>query len=134
MVRRLGVNALPAIVGWLSNGEKHILQNGISVKDLKSAIQHISSLLDKFEKMNKKVASAESKKTETESGDRKIPVLTANNFDEICGEKTPVCIIGAFRSSKAREKLESILQMVIEVLTSSDSLFFKKRMTFNNTK
>lgn len=115
MVRRLGVNALPAIVGWLSNGEKHNLKTGISVKDLQSTIQDLTALLDKFEKMNKKAAPAKSKKTETESRDGKIPLLTAYNFDDICGQETPVCIIGAFRSSKARDKLEDILLMVCDI-------------------
>uniref|UniRef100_A0A7N2M5M0 Uncharacterized protein n=1 Tax=Quercus lobata TaxID=97700 RepID=A0A7N2M5M0_QUELO len=41
-VRRPGVDALPAIVGWLSNGEKHVLKTGISVKDIKSAVNDLS--------------------------------------------------------------------------------------------
>ncbi|KAL3536547.1 hypothetical protein ACH5RR_005008 [Cinchona calisaya] len=112
MVRRLGVDALPAIVGWLSNGEKHNLKSGISVKDLQSAIQDLSALLEKFEKVNRKAGPVKSKKMETESGDGKIPLLTVHNFDNICGQETPVCIIGAFRTSKARGKLEDILLMV----------------------
>ncbi|CAI9097270.1 OLC1v1033655C1 [Oldenlandia corymbosa var. corymbosa] len=130
MVRRLGVKSLPAIVGWLSNGEKQNLKDGISVKDLKSAMQELSSLLDKFAKMNKKVASAsKSRTTEKESGDGKvIPLLSAQNIDDLCGEKVPVCIVGVFRSSKAREKLESILGMVSEALVS---LLFNKHETLN---
>ncbi|CDP06457.1 unnamed protein product [Coffea canephora] len=112
MVRRLGVDALPAIVGWLSNGEKHNLKTGISVKDLESAIQDLSALLDKFEKMNEKAATAKSKKDGTKPDDGKIPLLTPYNFGDICGQETPVCIIGAFRSSKARDNLEHILRMV----------------------
>ncbi|GAB4833994.1 hypothetical protein Ancab_032246 [Ancistrocladus abbreviatus] len=108
-VKKLGVDALPAIVGWLSIGEKEIIKTGISVKDLESAVQDLSLLLDGFEKKNAKVAPNKAKKPETESPDRHIPLLTASNFNAICGETTPVCIIGAFRSSKAREKLESIL-------------------------
>ncbi|OMO97625.1 hypothetical protein COLO4_14502 [Corchorus olitorius] len=111
-VKKLGVDALPAIIGWLSNGEKHILRSGISVKDLKSAIQDLSKLLDSFEKKNKKVASSQTSKTQTDSTEGQLPLLTASNFDALCGEKTPLCIIGAFRSSKAREKLESILSKV----------------------
>ncbi|CAA2972294.1 dnaJ protein ERDJ3A isoform X2 [Olea europaea var. sylvestris] len=109
-VKKLGVDALPAIVGWLSNGEKHILKSGVSVKDLKSAIQDLSGLLDSFEKNNKKAASA--KKEHTESEDEHVKLLTGSNFNDICGEKTPVCIIGAFRSSKAKDKLGKILHSV----------------------
>lgn len=112
MVKKLGVDALPAIVGWLSNGEKHILKTGISVKDLKSAVHDLSKLLDGLEKINKKAASGQGKRPQTESDDKQIPQLTSSNFDALCGETTPVCIIGAFRSSRARELLESILSMV----------------------
>ncbi|KAH0634786.1 hypothetical protein KY284_037572 [Solanum tuberosum] len=111
-VRRLGVDALPAIVSWLSNGEKQILRTGISVKDLKSAIQDLSSLLDNFEKKNKKAASAQSKSEQSEAEAKQVPVLTGSKFNDICGEKTPVCVIGVFRSSKARDKLEKVLLSV----------------------
>ncbi|KAK9290222.1 hypothetical protein L1049_008388 [Liquidambar formosana] len=111
-VKKLGVYALPAVVGWLSNGEKQVLKSGISVKDLKSAVHDLSVLLDGFETKNKKSASNQAKKRQTESENKQIPFLTGSNFDALCGETTPVCIIGAFRSSKAREKLESILSTV----------------------
>jgi len=110
-IKNLGVNAIPAIVGWLSNGERQILKAGISVKDLESAVQELGSLLESFEKKNKKIASSQ-KKSESESSSKQIPHLTASNLDVLCGEETPVCVIGAFRSSKARDKLESILLMV----------------------
>ncbi|XP_057984263.1 dnaJ protein ERDJ3A isoform X2 [Malania oleifera] len=112
MVKNLGVDALPAVVGWLPNGEKKVLKAGISVKDLKSAIHDLSVLLDGFERKCKKVASNQAKNPETESVDKKIPLLTGSNFDALCRERTPVCIIGVFRSPRAREKLESILLMV----------------------
>uniref|UniRef100_A0A7N2MA48 Uncharacterized protein n=1 Tax=Quercus lobata TaxID=97700 RepID=A0A7N2MA48_QUELO len=102
------VGALPAIVGWLSNGEKHVLKTGISVKDIKSAVNDLSILLDGFEKKNKKERT---RKAKTSTEEKQITLLTASNFDALCGESTPVCIIGAFRSSRAREKLESILSM-----------------------
>ncbi|KAL6278169.1 hypothetical protein ACE6H2_021770 [Prunus campanulata] len=106
-VKKLGVDALPAIVGWLSNGEKHVLKVGITIKDMKSAINELSALLEGFEKKSKKAASSQAKKSAT--GEKQIPLLAEFNFDALCGEKTPVCIIGAFRSSKERKKLESIL-------------------------
>lgn len=105
--KKLGVDALPAVVGWLSNGEKQILKSGIPVKDTKSTIKDLSSLLDGFEKKNKKIAS-----TQSNSDKEAVPLLTAANFDAICGEKTPVCIIGVFRSSKGSEKLGTILSSV----------------------
>ncbi|CAL5438368.1 unnamed protein product [Camellia sinensis] len=108
-VRRLGVDALPAVVGWLSNGEKHTLKTRISVKDIKSAVEDLSALLDGLEKRNKKAASSQAKKPHSEAGDKQIPLLLPFNFDAVCGDTTPVCIIGAFRSSKARGKLETIL-------------------------
>ena len=46
MVKKLGVGSLPALVGWTSNGENHILKTGVSVKDLKSAVHDLSGLLD----------------------------------------------------------------------------------------
>ncbi|CAL5420361.1 unnamed protein product [Camellia sinensis] len=107
--RKLGVDALPAVVGWLSNGEKHTLKTRISVKDVKSAVEDLSALLDGFEKRNKKTASSQAKKPHSEAGDKQIPLLTPFNFDALCGDTAPVCIIGAFRSSKARGKLETIL-------------------------
>lgn len=112
IVKKLGVDALPAVVGWLSTGEKHILKTGISVKDLKSAVHDLSILLDGFEKKNKKASSSQMGKANANSWENQIPTLTGSNFDALCGETTPVCIIGAFRSSRAREKLESILKMV----------------------
>lgn len=111
-IKKLGVDALPAIVGWLSNGERHVLRTGINVKDLKSAIDDLSNLLTGFEKKNRKAASKPASKTQSDSAENQIPLLTGSNFDSVCGEKTPVCVIGAFRSSKARNKLELILNMV----------------------
>lgn len=110
-VKRLGINALPAIVGWLSNGEKQILKAGISVRDLESAVQELGLLLDSFEKKNK-IASSQTKKSESESSSKQVPLLTATNFHALCGEGNPVCLVGGFRSSKARDKLESILSVV----------------------
>ncbi|CAJ1807112.1 unnamed protein product [Sphenostylis stenocarpa] len=111
-VKNLGVDALPAIVGWLPNGEKRVLKTGISVKDLKSAVLDLSNILDNFEEISKKEASGQAKKSQTNQDEGRIPLLSQSNFEALCGEKAPVCIIGAFRSSNAREKLESILSLV----------------------
>lgn len=98
-----------------------ILEQGVSVKDLKSAIQDLSKLLDGFEKKTRKASSAKAGKAPSDSDDNQISELTKSNFDSLCGETTPVCIIGVFRSSKARDKLESILSHVS--LSSVDSTF-----------
>ncbi|KAJ0640432.1 putative DnaJ domain, Thioredoxin-like superfamily, Chaperone J-domain superfamily [Helianthus annuus] len=117
VAKKLGVNEVPAVVGWLSNGEKQVLKTGIHVKDMKSTTKEFSNILDEFEKKNKKIAAASSqgKKPNADSATAKepvVPLLTGTNFDAICGEKTPVCIIGVFRSSKGREKLHTILSSV----------------------
>nr|XP_010920802.1 dnaJ protein ERDJ3A isoform X1 [Elaeis guineensis] len=112
-LKRFGVKELPAVVGRLANGEEYVLRAGITVKDLKSGITELTALLESFEKKNKKVASNQAKKTsQTESQGGNIPSLTSLNIDNICGSKTAVCVIGAFRSSKAKEKLEAILSAV----------------------
>ena len=111
-LKKLGVDALPAVIGWLSNGERHVLKTGITVTDLESTVQDLSRLLDSFERKNKKAVSSRAKKPQTEPSDNKIPVLTSANADVVCSESTPVCVIGAFKSSKSRNKLESILSKV----------------------
>ncbi|XP_047330256.1 dnaJ protein ERDJ3A [Impatiens glandulifera] len=129
MLRKLGVDTLPAIVGWQSNGEMQVLRTGISVKDIKSAVQDLSALLDGFEKKNKKAGySSQSKKPEFEQSDERVKVLTGNNFDDVCGENIPVCIIGAFRSSRGREKLESVISSV------SQKSFLRRHKTAYNVK
>ncbi|KAL4572365.1 hypothetical protein LXL04_019138 [Taraxacum kok-saghyz] len=114
LVKKLGVDALPAVVGLLSNGEKQVLKSGIHVKDMKSAIKDLSSLLDGFEKKNKKISPSQSKKS-SDSDNQVVPLLTALNFDAICGEKTPVCVIGVFRSAKGKENLQKILSVVSQM-------------------
>ncbi|KAF7845312.1 dnaJ protein ERDJ3A [Senna tora] len=111
-VKRLGVDALPAIVGWLPNGEKHILKTGISVKDIKSAVHELGTIFDSLEKTSKKASSGQTKKAPTDSDEGQIQFLSKSNFETLCGDRTPVCIIGVFRTSKAREKLQTFLSLV----------------------
>ncbi|CAH8259828.1 unnamed protein product [Arabidopsis lyrata] len=111
-IQKLGVDAFPAIVGWLSNGEKQVLKTGITVKNLKSAVQELGKLLEGFEKKNKKVSSNSQPGQSPSESLETIPLLLRSNFDSICGENTPVCIIGAFRSSHGKEKLQSVMSKV----------------------
>ncbi|CAH1433025.1 unnamed protein product [Lactuca virosa] len=104
LVEKLGVDKLPAVIGLLSNGEMKVLKSGIHVKDMKSTIKELGLLFDGFEKKNKKLGS--------NSDNEGIPLLRATNFELICGEKTPVCVIGVFKSAKGREKLHKILSSV----------------------
>lgn len=110
LLKRLGVKNVPALIGRTINGEEQLLKDGISVKDLRSGIKELKTLLESFEKKNKKLASNQAKKPEPK--ENKIPLLTASNFEEICGEKASVCIIGAFKSNKDREILENVLSEV----------------------
>lgn len=110
---KLGVDALPAVVGWLSNGDKQVLKTGITVRDMKSAISELSGILDRFLKKNAKSASSQRKRPQqTEAQEQQVPLLTTSNMEAVCGENTPVCAIGAFRSSKGKEKLENVLNIV----------------------
>uniref|UniRef100_A0A0D9VSW6 J domain-containing protein n=1 Tax=Leersia perrieri TaxID=77586 RepID=A0A0D9VSW6_9ORYZ len=114
LLKRLGVKNVPALIGRSINGEEQLLKDGISVKDLRSGIKELKILLENFEKKNKKLASNQAKKpTHTnQPKENKVPLLTTSNFEEICGEKTSVCIIGIFKSNKAKEKLEAVLSEI----------------------
>lgn len=102
-MKKLGVDAIPAIVGWTSNGEKHVLRTGISVRNLKHGVQELSALLDDFERESKK---------------EQICLLTTSNFDALCGDTIPVCLIGVFKSPKARDEVESFLSVVSKLKSS----------------
>ncbi|KAJ0979374.1 hypothetical protein J5N97_014848 [Dioscorea zingiberensis] len=113
LLKRLGVTALPAVVGRLVDGNEFVLKEGIAVKDLRSGINGLKALLENFEKKNKKAASNQAKKSsQRESQAGILPHLTASNMDSVCSEKNAVCIIGVFRSSKSKDKLEKILSTV----------------------
>ncbi|WVZ56595.1 hypothetical protein U9M48_007097 [Paspalum notatum var. saurae] len=113
LLKSLGVKNLPALIGRTANGEEHLLKDGISVKDLRSGIKELKALLDSFEKKNKKLASNQAnKKPSSQREENKVPLLTASNFEEICGEKTSVCIIGVFGSNKAKGQLETVLSEI----------------------
>lgn len=88
------------------------MKAGISVKDTNSAINELSALLDGFERKNKKSDSSRAREAQTDSVNEQIPLLKGVNFDALCGQSSPLCIIGAFRSSRARKELESILSVV----------------------
>lgn len=106
LLKKFGVESLPALVGRLSNGDVYVLKEGIAVKDLQSGINELKALLESFERKNYATSTASKK---TNSKGLSVPLLTAVNVDSLCGELTPVCVIGVFRSQKAREKLENLL-------------------------
>ena len=83
------------------------------MKDLRSGIRELKTLLESFEKKNKKLASNQAnKKSSSQREENKVPLLTASSVEEICGEKTSVCIIGVFGSTKAKGQLEAVLSEV----------------------
>lgn len=83
------------------------------MKDLRSGMKELKTLLDSFEKKNKKLSSNQAnKKSSGQWEENKVPLLTASNFEEICGERTSVCIIGVFGSNKAKGQLETVLSEV----------------------
>jgi hypothetical protein len=45
------------------------------------------------------------KQSQSDQTEAPIPVLSNSNFDNVCGEKVVMCVIGAFRSSKSKEML-----------------------------
>ncbi|ERN05312.1 hypothetical protein AMTRI_Chr08g166970 [Amborella trichopoda] len=110
-VRSLGVKALPAILGMMSNGQKHVLSSGIVVKDLKNGVSELRGILENFEKKNKKAGAfgKTTKSSPSEARDEKVPLLEKENVETVCGESAALCIIGVFRSSRSRESLASIL-------------------------
>ncbi|KAJ4816919.1 DnaJ protein ERDJ3A [Rhynchospora pubera] len=111
IMRRLGITSLPAVIGRTVDGKEHVIKAGISVKDLKSGIDELKSMLESFEKKNKKVAASHksTKQSQPDQQETSVPVLSTSNFDNVCGEKVAVCVIGVFRSSKSKEMLEKIL-------------------------
>ncbi|CAD6210753.1 unnamed protein product [Miscanthus lutarioriparius] len=113
LLKSLGVKNLPAVIGRTVNGEELLLKDGISVKDLRSGIKELKTLLESFEKKNKKLSSNQAnKKPSSQWEENKVPLLTASNFEEICGDKTSVCIIGVFGSNKAKGQLETVLSEI----------------------
>jgi len=113
LLKSLGVKNLPALIGRTVNGEELLLKDGISVKDLRSGIRELKTLLESFEKKNKKLASNQAnKKPSSQREENKVPLLTASNAEEICGEKTSVCILGVFGSTKAKGQLEAVLSEI----------------------
>ncbi|XXG43885.1 hypothetical protein AAC387_Pa01g3823 [Persea americana] len=113
----LGVNTLPAVIGWLSIGEMRVLSAGI-LKELKTGIRELNALLDTFEEKKKEASDLENWPWHYGLEHRyKTPLLTGSNFESMCNDS----VIGIFRSSITMETLEyyaldSILYLVSEML------------------
>ncbi|KAJ3682844.1 hypothetical protein LUZ60_013071 [Juncus effusus] len=112
MLKRLGVKSLPALIGRTVDGSEHLIKSGISIPDLKSGTQELKSLLESFERKNKRVAASYKPKKQEKQESTGVSILTASNFNDLCGEKTALCIIGVFKSSKSKENLEKILTAI----------------------
>ncbi|RZR96160.1 hypothetical protein BHM03_00025133 [Ensete ventricosum] len=114
MLKRLGVKKLPSVVGKLVTGEMHVLRSGIIVKDLKSGIEELRTLLENFEKKNK-VSSDYSKKPSQNEEAGNVPFLTAWNIDNLCGEKAIVSRKTLVRQqSKAQATRDSITYSLLD--------------------
>lgn len=114
---------VPAVIGRTVDGKEHVIKAGISVRDLKSGIDELKSLLESFERKNKKVAASYKSKKQSQPDQpvAPVPLLSVSNFNNVCGEKVAVCVIGVFRSSKSKEMLEKILIEVISSCLLDDS-------------
>nr|GMC90115.1 DnaJ protein ERDJ3A [Ipomoea batatas] len=122
-VKKLGVDALPAVVGWLSNGEKHILKTGISVKDLKSAIQDLSGLLENFERKNKKARPSQAESESSKSKAKLEKILFLGEQAAVCGTKVSILSIGALDKDNCRDTCGSFLSLVVVVVLINNKHF-----------
>ncbi|KAG0453532.1 hypothetical protein HPP92_024836 [Vanilla planifolia] len=108
-LKKYGVDAIPALVGKLGNGDVHLLKSGITVKDLQSGMNELKALLESFERKNKAASTHKKKEHQAETQQRDVPLLTASNFETLCGDRTPLCVIGVFRSQKDKKNLVDVL-------------------------
>ncbi|KAJ8650593.1 hypothetical protein MRB53_003616 [Persea americana] len=116
----LGVNTLPAVIGWLSIGEMRVLSAGI-LKELKTGIRELNAFLDTFEEKKKEASDLENWPWHYGLEHRyKTPLLTGSNFESMCNDSVVVCIIGIFRSSIMMETLEYYALDSILYLLSKD--------------
>lgn len=116
-VKSLGIDKLPAIVGWMLNGEKVMVKTG-PIKDLKSGMKELKTLMDSFEKKNKNIPEGQWRRSSAEA-EGSIPELTTSNIEAICGKKTALCIIGVYRTRGAKKRVESVLSNVSFLLSIS---------------
>ena len=102
------VDSFPAIIGVYQNGESKVLADGIMLDQTNPSVDDLKTVLEEFEKKSK---AAGTKKAKTkESID--VTHLTKKNMRKICSEETPLCMIGAYKSSKGMEKVKQILEEV----------------------
>ncbi|KAI5071104.1 hypothetical protein GOP47_0013355 [Adiantum capillus-veneris] len=106
--KRFQVDSLPAIIGVYENGETKLLSHGSKLEQASSSIEQLKALLEDLEKKSKAAGPNKGKATV----DSKVPSLTKKNFKDVCGQETPLCVIGVHRSSRGRDRLRQILQEI----------------------
>ena len=102
------VDSFPAIIGVYQNGESKVLADGIMLDQTNPSVDDLKTVLEEFEKKSKAAGTKKGKTKESID----VIHLTKKNMRKICGEETPLCVIGAYKSSKGMEKVKQILEEV----------------------
>ncbi|MCO5547232.1 hypothetical protein L7F22_000677 [Adiantum nelumboides] len=123
-VQKFQVNSFPAILGVYANGETKVLSNGMKLEQASSSVEQLKALMEDLEKRSKAAAP---KKGETKDGE--VPSLTKKNFKNVCGEDTPLCVIGVHRSLRGRDRLRQILKEISQksLIRKGQRVGFSKR-------
>lgn len=106
--KRFEVDNFPAIIGVYVNGETKVLSSGIRLEQASSSVEELKALLEEFERKN---TAAGPKHTKTKA-DGEVLSLTKKNFRDVCGQDTPLCVIGVHKSSKGKDKMKQILKEI----------------------
>lgn len=113
IARKFGVKALPAMIGILSNGEVLVLASGSGFeKPGPQKVEELGKLIENLKKRNSEVSDAKTNSQSNQGAKGYISLLTKESEDMLCGEDTPLCMFGVFRSSKGKEKVKAVLMAV----------------------